>query len=154
QDGTPSAPKTMSREEEEMRKRLTAFLVPSPVTILLDNLHGRLDSAALAAILTSGGMWEDRLLGHNKIVTVPVRAVFVVTGNNPALSNEIAGRSVLIRLDAKMEDPSTRTGFRHPQLETWVGEHRGELLWAVLTIGQAWFAGGCPRSTDVMFGGF
>ena len=40
-----------------MRKRMTAFLLPSPSLILLDNLHGRLDSAALAAILTSGGTW-------------------------------------------------------------------------------------------------
>ena len=154
QDGTAAAPKTISADEEEMRKRLLAFLLPSPALILLDNLHGRLDSAALAAILTCGGEWGDRILGRSQEVTVPVRAAFVATGNNPALSHEIAGRAVLIRLDAKMEDPSTRTGFRHPDLEAWTRTHRGDLLAAAVTLGQAWIAAGRPRAPRVAFGGF
>ncbi len=154
QDGAPVAPRTVSRDEEEMRKRLTAFLLPSPALVLLDNLHGRLDSAALAAILTSGGVWRDRVLGHTQEAAVPVRTCFVVTGNNPALSGEIAGRSVLIRLDAKLEDPSTRTGFLHPQLEAWTSEHRGRLLAAALTLAQGWVAAGRPRDKTVVFGGF
>jgi hypothetical protein len=153
-DGTPVAPKTISPEEEEMRKRLTAFLLASPSLILLDNLHGRLDSAALAAILTCGGDWSDRILGRTQEITVPVRAAFVVTGNNPALSHEMAGRTVLTRLDARMEDPSTRTGFRHPDLEAWVRAERGPLLAAGLTLAQAWFAKGRPRASGVAFGGF
>ena len=154
QDGTTAAPTTISQDEEETRKRLTAFLLPSPSLILLDNLHGRLDSAALAAILTCGGLWSDRLLGHTQEVTVPVRTVFVATGNNPTVSGEIAGRSVLIRLDAKMEDPSTRTGFRHPQLEAWTREHRGRLLAAALTLGQGWIQAGRLLAKDLTFGGF
>ena len=66
QDGAPVPPRTIGTGEEEMRKRLTAFLLPSPFMILLDNLHGRLDSAALAAILTCGGIWNDRDLGHTR----------------------------------------------------------------------------------------
>lgn len=154
QDGVPTSPTTISADEEENRKKFTAILLSSPPMALLDNVHGRLGSAALAAILTSGGTWTDRLLGKTQQVTVPVRAVFVATGNNPALSNEMAGRSVLIRLDAKMEDPSTRTGFRHPQLEAWVREHRGRLLGAALTLGQGWVAAGRPLATHLTFGGF
>jgi hypothetical protein len=152
-DGAPAAPKTISRNEEEMRKRLTSFLLASPGLVLLDNLHGRLDSAALAAILTCGGTWDDRLLGRTQTVSVPVRATFVLTGNNPALSNEIAGRAVLIRLDPKVEDPSTRTGFRHPRLDAWAVEHRGRVLWSALTLGQAWIAAGRPHAATA-FGGF
>jgi hypothetical protein len=40
QDGAAVSPRTISADEEEMRKRLTAFLLPSPSMILLDNLHG------------------------------------------------------------------------------------------------------------------
>jgi hypothetical protein len=134
--GAPLAATTISRDEDEMRKRLTAVLIPSPAMILLDNLHGRLDSAALAAILTTP-IWEDRLLGHTQTVKLPVRSVFVVTGNNATMSNEIAGRAVLIRLDPKIEDPSTRTGFRHPNLEAWASANRGRLLGAALVLGQA-----------------
>ena len=84
---------------------------------------------------------------------MPVRTTFVATGNNPAMSGEIVGRSVLIRLDAKVEDPSLRSGFRHPQLDAWARADRGRLLAAVLTLGQAWIAAGQPRA-DVTFGGF
>lgn len=153
QAGTPVPATTVSRDEEEMRKRLTAFLLPSPPMILLDNLHGRLDSPALAAILTTWPTWHDRILGKTLDVHVPVSATFVVTGNNVILSSEITGRSVLIRLDPKIEDPSQRTDFRHARLEAWTLENRGRLLWAALTLGQAWIAAGRP-SADVVFGGF
>jgi Bifunctional DNA primase/polymerase, N-terminal len=153
-EGRLPAVATLSRDEEELRKRLTSFLLPSPSMLLLDNLHGRLDSAALAAILTCGGVWKDRLLGHTKEVHVPVRCAFVLTGNNVVMSTEMAGRSVLVRMDAKVEDPSSRTGFRHPNLAAWVLEHRGRLLWAVLTLGQAWIAAGRPLAEKVTFGGF
>lgn len=109
QGGSPSAAVTISRDEDEMRKRLTALLIPSPSMILLDNLHGRLDSAALAAILTTAE-WEDRRLGLSQTIKLSVRTTFVVTGNNVALSNEMAGRSVLIRLDPKVEDPARSGG--------------------------------------------
>jgi hypothetical protein len=96
-EGRAGAAATISRDEEEMRKRLTAFLLPSPTMLLLDNIHGRLDSAALAAILTCGGEWRDRLLGQTREVLVPVRSLIMATGNNVVMSNETAGRSVLIR---------------------------------------------------------
>jgi hypothetical protein len=152
QGGSALAATTVSRDEEEMRKRLTALLISSPAMILLDNLHGRLDSPALAAILTTP-TWEDRLLGRSQTVRLSVRSVFVTTGNNVALSNETAGRSVLIRLDPKIEDPSTRTGFRHADLETWATADRGRLLWSALVLGQAWVAAGRPVAS-VAFGGF
>jgi hypothetical protein len=150
--GSPIAAATSSQDEEEMRKRLTSFLISSPPMILLDNLRGRLDSPTLAAILTTP-IWEDRVLGRSQIVRLAVRSTFVITGNNVTLSNEMAGRAVLIRLDPKVEDPSTRTGFRHPHLEAWATDNRRRLLGAGLVLGQAWIAAGRPMA-DVTFGGF
>ena len=64
--GAPIAPMTVSANEEEMRKRLTAALIPAPALLLLDNLAGKLESPSLAAILTCGGTWRDRVLGHSR----------------------------------------------------------------------------------------
>jgi Bifunctional DNA primase/polymerase, N-terminal len=154
-DGVPIGATTASKDEEEMRKRLTATLLSGPALVLIDNLHGRLDSAALAAILTCGGTWRDRMLGKTQELSIPVRATVAVTGNNPSLSNEIAGRTVLVRLDPKLEDPSTRTGFQHADLIAWTTAHRGELLAAALTIGQAWVAAGMPApAVETAFGGY
>jgi len=89
-------------------------------------------------------------------VTVPARCLWVVTVNNPRLAQEIARRGVQIRLDAKMARPQSRTNFRHPELVEWIREHRGYLVWAALTIVQAWIARGRPgpQSNVPSFGGF
>src|SRR5262249_52130600 len=84
---------TEGQDDAEWRKRITAVLVGGPAFILIDNLRERLDSAALSAALT-GSTWTDRILGYTRLATVPVRAVWVATGNNISLSNELARRSV------------------------------------------------------------
>jgi hypothetical protein len=129
------------RDEDEWRKRLTSTLLHGRGAVLIDNVRRPLDSGALSAMLTAR-VWEDRLLGVNRLVRLPVRAVFVATGNNPAVSTEIARRTCRIRLDAKVDRPWQRQGFRHPDLLAWAAEQRGEFVWAALTIARGWIAGG------------
>lgn len=133
-------------DEDEWRKRVTAKLRSGASVIVIDNLRRRLDSSSVAAALTAS-VWEDRLLGASEILRLPVRCVWVATANNPALSNEITRRTIRIRLDAKLDQPWLRTGFRHPNLRRWAQEHRGELIWACLVLARAWQAAGCPRGS-------
>lgn len=140
---------TEGRDEDEWRKRLTAKLLLAPQVILLDNVKNRLDSAALSAALTAP-VWEDRVLGESRTVSLPVTCIWIATSNNPGLSLEVARRIVSIRIDAKMELPSVRQGFRHPKLGQWAGQNRGKLIWAALTLGQAWIAAGAPDGKEVM----
>jgi hypothetical protein len=69
------------------------------------------------------------------------------------LSDEIARRSVWIRLDAKVERPWERSGFKHSKLRGWVSSHRGEIITALLTFIQKWLAEGRP-SCDVVLGSY
>ena len=140
---------TEGRDEDEWRKRITAKLMSGGSIVLIDNLRNRLDSAALSAALTSS-MWEDRILGKSIIVNVPVRVVWIATGNNPSFSNELSRRIVRIRLDAKDPRPWLRNGFRHPNLREWVTANRAQLIWAALTLIQAWIVAGRPEGTVVM----
>jgi hypothetical protein len=135
---------TEGRDEDEWRKRVTAKLRESPTAILIDNLREALDSAAVSSVLTSE-VWEDRKLGHSETLTLPNRATWIATGNNPQLSSEIARRAVRIRIDANMEHPEDRPSFRHPDLLGWASENRGELVWAALTLARAWVMGGRPK---------
>lgn len=141
--GRPVTAMTEGRDEDEWRKRLTARLRNSPAIVLIDNLRRRLDSTAFAAAITST-IWEDRLLGASETVRLPVRCVWVATGNNPGLSGEIARRTVRIRLDARQDRPWLRYNFRHPNLREWVAKHHGHLVRAVLILGQAWLSEGQP----------
>lgn len=133
---------TEGRDEDEWRKRIFGKLRSGPSSVLLDNLRRRLDSAALASALTAYPSWEDRILGVSETQRVPVRCLWLATGNNPALSNEMTRRTIRIRLDAKTDRPWLRTGFI--DLQAWLREHRSELVAAVLTIVRAWFQAGQP----------
>jgi hypothetical protein len=142
--GAGAAVMTEGRDEDEWRKRLTAKLRQLPTLLLIDNLRQELDSAALAAALTAPA-WEDRVLGASDMVRLPVRCAWVATGNNPAVSHEIARRLVRIRLDARTDQPWRRDGFRHPDLMGWVRASRARLVAACLTLCRAWIAAGRPR---------
>jgi len=128
---TGEAPPAMTegRDEDEWRKRVHAKLVSGAPIVLLDNIRRRLDTGQLSSALTAD-VWEDRALGRSEVVRVPVRCLWLATGNNTALSEEIARRTVSIRLDARADRPWLRDGFRHPDLRGWVLAQRGDLIWA------------------------
>jgi hypothetical protein len=126
-------------DEEEWRKRLTAKLLTSPLYVAIDNVNRRLDSASLSSAITAS-VWEDRPLGVSQVAHIPVRALWIVTGNNIAFSNELARRSVRIRLDARTDRPWLRRNFRHADLPAWTREHRNEFVWAALVLIRAWLA--------------
>jgi hypothetical protein len=130
--------------EDEWRKRITAALSEGTSHIVIDNVQRRLASASLAAALTVAS-WTDRILGRSEMTTLPSRAVWIATGNNMVLSDEISRRACWIRLNPRAEQPWRRTGFRHPRLLAWAKEHRAALVQAVLTLLFAWVAAGMPE---------
>lgn len=143
--GRRASPMAEARDEDEQRKRLTAYLIEGHGVILLDNLSRLLAGAPLAVALTAD-TWTDRVLGSSASVKVPVRCLWLATGNNVQTSTEMARRIVRIRLDAHIDQPHRRSAdeFRHPDLMRWVDEHRAELVWSALTLIRAWIAAGKP----------
>ena len=92
----------------------------------------------------------DRLLGTNQTITLPNKATWLITANNPSTSLEIARRSVRIRLEPGMDRPWLRQGFKHDPLRAWVRENRPRLIAALLLLAQAWLAAGQPCSPQVL----
>ncbi len=136
-------------DDDEMRKQITSKLRTGERWLFLDNVSVELKSSALARALTATE-WEDRILGFSKTARVPQQAVWVATGNNLALSLEIARRSYWIRMDAKLAKPWERdpSMFKHPELKPWTLSNRSKILSALLTLGRNWFAEGKPVPTD------
>ncbi len=147
--GHPVDPTTLPAREEETRKKLTALLMGAPTMVLLDNVDRSLDSAALASALTKE-RWADRLLGSSTVVRLPNRAVWVATANNPTLSRELARRCCRVRLDAGLERPWLREGFRHPDLLAWTAANRPRLVAAALTLARGWLLDGAPRASATL----
>jgi hypothetical protein len=137
---------TITRDEDESRKKITSMLDRGQSLILLDNIRGGLESSSLASAITAE-TWSDRILGVSRMVDLPNRATWVVTANNPRFSLEIARRCIRIRLNPKVDRPWQRKGFKHPMLLDWTLKHRGDFVWALLVLVRAWLAARRPSGT-------
>jgi hypothetical protein len=121
--------------------------------VLLDNINGALGGATLAAAITATD-FEGRLLGQNVSARAPLRTVWLTTGNNITFKGDLGRRMVPIDLDARLEHPEDRTGFRHSDLLEWVRKNRAELLVAALTILRAFHVAGRPAHGGPRKGSF
>ena len=142
------------RDDDEWRKRITAALVTGGSHVWFDNINRRVESGSLAAALT-GTEWKDRLMGvNNREINVTVRCVWVGTGNNTALSDELTRRTIYIRLDPKCERPWDRDGFNYPDIRAFARENRPRLVAACLCLVRAWLAAGRPAYSGKPLGSF
>ena len=142
-------PEPGDRDDAEWRKRLTAAMLEGRSLLVLDNVERPIGSPSLAAALTAG-IWQDRILGSSRTVSIVNRTMWFVTGNNLRLRGDLPRRAVWCRLDAKVPRPWEReaSGFSHPNLLEWVKDHRGELLAAIFTLARAWISAGRPGPID------
>ena len=126
-----------ARTEEEMRKAIFAAMLDGDRSITFDNAPSgtRIPSPALCGVVTSP-IWKDRVLGVSHSSGVVNHTTIAVTGNNIVPVQDMARRSLVIRLES---DPSTMRArrFKIQNLRAYVVQHRVELLVDVLTILRA-----------------
>lgn len=126
---------TKGRDDEEVRKRLTAVLMSGARVLLWDNILGDFDSASMASLLTSGE-YADRILGKSESSIVKGRVLILLTGNNLTLAGDMPRRVLKCRLDAQVANPATRK-FNSNPLE-FIRENRQQLVQAGLTLIRAY----------------
>jgi hypothetical protein len=139
-------------DEAEMRKGLTSKLQESPPVLIYDNVDDVIRSAALATAITSV-VWQDRLLGRNRVLHLPMRAVLIVTGNNVRLGGDMPRRCYRVRIDANAAQPWARGSFKHT-LPEYASENRGRIIAALLVMARAWIIAGHPAGGNKPLGGF
>jgi hypothetical protein len=130
--------------DEEMRKRIFSIVAGSPEAVVIDNIDKTINSAELATVLTTG-MVSDRVLGTSRTQTYQVRNTWIATGNNPTMNADVFRRTIRIRLNANVERPEERQFRKNAAL--WAKQHRGDLIWACLTLVNNWIAQGMPEPT-------
>jgi hypothetical protein len=141
--GRPAERMSYTRDDDELRKSITALAIEGTRLALIDNVRGSFGSPTLDRALTAT-LWRDRLLGANVQVAVPLRVVWFATGNNVVLQGDTPRRCLHIRLESPEERPEERTGFRRPRLLRWIAEERHRLLPAALTLLRGYVAAGRP----------
>jgi hypothetical protein len=132
----PIMPPLDGASEDEMRKRLTASLIPPAAPVLvMDNLEGYLDSRVLASFATAP-LWSDRLLGFSKMETeLPNRALVLMSGKTLVFKEELARRILPWTIKASPQGPYAKAFSFCPVERTLT--RRPELVVAVLTLLRA-----------------
>jgi RepB DNA-primase from phage plasmid len=141
--GGPAGVMVQPKDDGEFEKRVTSILLEGAPVVLLDNVH-TLKGEALAAALTTP-MWRGRRLGKSEMLTLPNGALWLATGNNVTLDDDMPRRIIPIRLDPGVERPEERSAFRHPHLLAWIKVNRPALVAACLSLVEAWKAAGKPK---------
>ena len=139
--GRKAAAEPMPATEEEYTKVMGAHISQSEEYVFFDNMNAALTFGAFASNVSEGRV-RTRLLGSSRMIEANVRHTWVAAANNVKGTSEILRRMVMIELDAKTPSPEKRVGFRHVDLELWVAQNRGELVWAIMTLIQNWIAKG------------
>jgi putative DNA primase/helicase len=138
-DGAVSAPRPWPNSPEEIRKVLFSVLLSGDRLAIFDNVRtsSKIHSAELCAFLTSP-VWKDRVLGESGSMALPNLTTIILTGNNISPVDDLARRSLVIRLNANMDrDALSMRTFKIPELESYVKQHRAELLMCALKIIKA-----------------
>lgn len=125
--------------DEEMSKTLGAYARAGNAIVAFDNVRGEIGGGALEGAMTAEDRAPFRLLGTNDVVELPWSAVLLFSGNNMIMSEDVAQRALLSRLESEREDPRSRppTEFRHPNLLAWIRQERRRLVKACLVILRA-----------------
>ena len=153
--GNPTPWMTLRSGEDRIERQLFSVLAEGRSIIAIDNFpqNRSLHSGVFASFLTAQTVSTQKLFRH-QTSQVNNKATYILTGNNVRVSNEMAPRCIRIRLNAGVEDPSTRTGFKHENLLSWTRKHRAELIRALLIIIIAWVQAGMPRYRERTLGAF
>ncbi|MCF6199215.1 MAG: hypothetical protein L3J67_07435 [Hyphomicrobiaceae bacterium] len=141
--GAMAIPKT----DEELSKKIDAALIAMSPVVWFDNVEEKIDNETFA-LATTTGTHSARILGKSETVDVPVRCDWIMSGNNVGVGKQFVRRVMLVNLDAQSVDPTKGRTFKHPDLREWVKSNRSELIWACLTLIQAWIAKGKPLGSE------
>lgn len=143
----------LPESKSEMEKKVVAMLMEGKQVIIFDNEDDRVSNKVLDSILTTP-RYTSRLLGHSKSVTVENNVAWYLTGNNVQIGGDLGRRVYFSEMDAEEPQPWLRKNFKHPEIETWVEEHRSEIVSAIYTMARAWVLAGKPEAKTPSLGSY
>jgi len=144
--GAGVAASTLADDEAERRKSIISKLLEGEAVIALDNAKGTLGGPALEAALTAEVI-SDRLLGQTSTVRARNNALWIITGNNCAVTSDLARRVQPVRLSYPAERPEDRdaSAYAIPDLKGWVIENRAALWAHAITLVRSFIVAGRPK---------
>lgn len=140
--GFRAAPLTLGGSEDETEKRLASKLMAGEPFVAIDNCTRPLGGELICSMLTQEKV-SPRVLGGNKAPPITAGAFLAANGNNLVIMGDLIRRTMLCRIDAKVEQPENRVFSSDPVEEAI--EKRADLIVAALTILRAYHVAGRPQ---------
>lgn len=142
---------TASESKAEFEKALTSQARKGRPIMAFDNLNIVADSGPFASAITGYPEWEARQLGVSEMLTFPAPDAWVITANGLELSDENARRTLIVRIN---KHHPRYSGWKHPNIRSWVHENRGRIQAALATMVNAWLAAGRPAPSSAALPSF
>jgi hypothetical protein len=143
-----SAPRTGWRVGDELDKLIGSVAIEGAPLLTFDNMEMPFGGGPIDRILTCEGSDSFRILGRSEWRRCTWRTVVIASGNNLDASGDTRRRALVCALEASLENPETRGGFKYPDLRGHVRQDRGRLVALALTILRAYFVAGCPPMVE------
>ena len=130
-----------SDDPKEFEKRLAAELIEGSTMVAIDNINNVVASDLLCQFVERPVV-SIRILGVSEAVKIENVHTISITGNNLQPSGDLVRRSLLCKLDPRVERPELRKFAGNPFER--VLEDRGTYIGACLTIVRAYIYAGFP----------
>ena len=132
-------------EKSELEKALNAAALAGVSVVGFDNVGDvGLGGDALDKCITAHDTVSFRILGKTEQRSCVWRAVILASGNNVQIVGDTMRRALVARIEAAVERPEDRGGFKHDPLLPWVESNRARLVAAALTVLRGYAAAGMP----------
>lgn len=138
-------------DNNEQQKIITSLLMGSgsPVAVFDNVPSGHVLRYPCMSELITAKTWSGRVLGKSEMASIPNNVVWFVNGNNLAVGDDLARRTLFCKLDPDVR-PDTRTAdtFAVGDLNEWLPLNAPDVLRALLVVLRGWVAAGMPRTDD------
>ena len=120
-------------DENEFEKKLVGKLLKKSTYIFLDNIRCQVNSAVLEQMLTAAN-YDGRTLGYSEVNSLSTMVLWVSTLQSTGTFNrDLTRRCVPVELIKNYKGK-----WAHKNIEGYLADMRGELIWACFVAARKW----------------
>ncbi len=135
-------------DENEFEKKLVGKLLKKSTYIFLDNIRANVNSSVLEQMLTAAN-YDGRTLGYSEVNSLSTLVLWVCTLQSTGTFNrDLTRRCVPVELVKNY-----RGKWKHKNIEAYLAEKRGEMIWACFVVARKWLQDG-GQISDVRLDGY
>lgn len=128
-------------DENEFEKKLVGKLLKKSTYIFLDNIRSQVNSAVLEQMLTAAN-YDGRTLGYSEVNSLSTLVLWCSTLQSTGSYNrDLTRRTVPVELIKNY-----KATWKHKNIEAYLADMRGQLIWACFVAARKWLQDGAPIS--------